>query len=246
LVGGAAICCYGIVASASKGAFLSSFLAIFLWPVFCFREKLRRQWTVLIIIVALALPVALGIHWTMQNTVMGSRIQNGMHREDGSTQTRLKLSLIGLRLCLERPIFGWGLGEFPTASGTGMYAHNEWAELLGTTGVIGFLLYMSVYLTAWKRLTKALKHISNRAIRYHVNMARLIVILLVLSGALFRPNFLSVDSMFLIGLTVGVGQWAASHARKEIMEKRKRALRARWISLGSPPQSQQSVQTHDV
>jgi hypothetical protein len=51
-------------------------------------------------------------------------------------------------------------------------------------------------------------------LRYEINTARLIVVLLVVSGMVFRPNFLYVDTMFLIGIAVGTGLWAKACVRQ--------------------------------
>jgi O-antigen ligase len=221
LMAAGGVCCYGLVASASRGPLLLTVLTLLLWPVFCFREKLRETWKVLFVMAAVACAVILGGQWLMENTFMGYRVGQGLQQEDSSSQARLNLASIGLRLCLSRPIFGIGLGQFPMASGLGAYAHNEWSELLATTGPIGFLLYMGVYVTMWRRLSRARRAATDSRLRYEINTARLIVVVLVVSGILFRPNFIYVDTMFLIGIAAGTGYWAKSYVRQNA---RKRSL----------------------
>ena len=219
LIATSVVCCYGLVASASRGPFLLTVLTLLLWPVFCYREKLRDTWKVLLVLAAAACVVILGGQWLMQNTFMGYRVGQGLQQEDSSSQARLNLAAIGLRLCFERPIFGYGLGQFPRASGTGAYAHNEWSELLATTGVIGFLLYIGVYVSAWRRLSRAMSRATNSHLRYEINTARLIVVVLVVSGMMFRPNFLYVDTMFLIGVAVGTGLCAKACVRQNAKKR---------------------------
>lgn len=215
LLVGCGICLYGVAGAASKGAFLLTVLAVVLWPVLCFREQLRRRLTVLVPAGVAALIVVVGLPWIMENTFLGARLERARHLEEGSTQARLELLMLGLKLFGEHPVTGVGLGQFAVESGLGRYTHNEWAELLSNTGLVGFLLYLGAYAVLWHRLTQVLQRCRNPRVRYHANFGRLIVLLLLLSGMVFRPNFLSIESMFLIAVAVGTGQWVELRCRLE-------------------------------
>ncbi|NCC92333.1 MAG: O-antigen ligase family protein, partial [Opitutae bacterium] len=164
-----------------------------------------------------ALVVLVLAYWMFQfvveSTYLGVRFTNATQLEDGSSQTRLELFLTGLRVFAQNPIFGTGLGQFGVVSRTGHYAHNEFAEIIATTGLPGFLMYFSIYLLVWRRLTGCLRRVADPLIGYRINMARLIVLILVLSGFLSRPNFIAQDTMFLLGLVVGVSHWAERTVR---------------------------------
>jgi hypothetical protein len=43
---------------------------------------------------------------------------------------------------------------------------------------------------------------------YQARMARVTLIILVISGAVFRPNLISLDTMFLLALVAGAGNWS--------------------------------------
>ena len=136
--------------------------------------------------------------------------------EDRSTQVRFDLVFIGLRIFAENPIFGCGLGQFGVASETGYYAHNEIAEILSTTGLPGFLIYFSVYVMVWRRLSRSLEGPCEPLFAYRVNMARMILLIMLVSGSLSRPNFISQDTMFLLALVVGISHWAERMRRMQV------------------------------
>lgn len=213
LAAGGVIALYGVVLSASRGAFVALIATAVLWPVLCMvggsRDKSKA--------VAGALVVLVLAYWMFQfvveSTYLGVRFTNATQLEDGSSQTRLELFLTGLRVFAQNPIFGTGLGQFGVVSRTGHYAHNEFAEIIATTGLPGFLMYFSIYLLVWRRLSGCLRRVADPLIAYRINMARLIVLILVLSGFLSRPNFIAQDTMFLLGLVVGVSHWAERTVR---------------------------------
>nr|HPJ57883.1 O-antigen ligase family protein [Kiritimatiellia bacterium] len=213
LAAGGVIALYGVVLSASRGAFVALIATAVLWPVLCMvggsKDKSKAVVGALVVLVL--------AYWMFQfvveSTYLGVRFTNATQLEDGSSQTRLELFLTGLRVFAQNPIFGTGLGQFGVVSRTGHYAHNEFAEIIATTGLPGFLMYFSIYLLVWRRLSGCLRRVADPLIAYRINMARLIVLILVLSGFLSRPNFIAQDTMFLLGLVVGVSHWAERTVR---------------------------------
>ena len=67
---------------------------------------------------------------------------------------------------------------------------------------------MSVYLSLWLRLRRAGRRATDVLTRYRVSFAKLILVVLVISGMLFRSHYICIDSMFLIALVVGTAEWA--------------------------------------
>ena len=210
LVGGC-VCVYGIVATASRGAFLVTIITFILWP---FISLNRRQGLILktlsllfvgLVIIVMSLLI---LPWVMDNTILGRRLENGIRMQDISSQERYYLLKASLRLLSESPLVGVGLGQFPFASGEGLYAHNELAELLGTTGIIGAAIYISNYIIIWRRLSRVAKATLKPLYLYRINQVRLLWIVLVVSGSIFRPNFIIPDSMFCFAIIIGIAYWA--------------------------------------
>ena len=213
LVAGGGVALYGVVLSASRGAMLVLMATAILWPALCMVGAARSKAKAIVgSVVILAVS-----YWTfqaiIQNTYMGVRFTNAAQLEDGSSQQRLELFTIGLRMFARNPIFGNGLGQFSAVSGIGRYAHNEIAEVASATGLPGLILYYSIYWVAWRRLSWSLRYLDDPLTRYRVNMIRLILLTLLISGSVSRPVFLTQDGMFLVGVVVGMAHWAERMAR---------------------------------
>lgn len=73
----------------------------------------------------------------------------GQGKVDNSTQIRTTFVKAGLEQFFKTPILGVGIGNSgyitEKAIGWSTYLHNNYVELLATTGIIGFCLYYSVY-----------------------------------------------------------------------------------------------------
>lgn len=199
---------FGVVLSASRSAFVASSLLVALWAPLCLLGSARQKIAALLGAVIVLYAGQWVFQAIVQNTYMGTRFTQAVNLEDGSTVSRLEFVGIGGQLFLENPIFGCGIGQFGVASGTGYYAHNEVVEIAATTGLPGLILYYSAFILAWKRLSGSLRFLDDSYLKYRVNSARLAMITLLLSGALSRPNFLTQNTMFLLGVVVGVAHWA--------------------------------------
>lgn len=214
LVAGGGVALYGVVLSASRGAMVALMATAILWPTLCLvggsRFKLKGViGAVLVLILSYWV-----FQWIVQDTYMGVRFTRATQLEDGSSQKRLEFFFIGMRIFASNPVFGCGLGQFGDVSGTGFYAHNEFTEIASTTGLPGLLLYYSVYFLAWRRLTWSLQWLGDPLIRYRINIVRMILLILLISGSLSRPIFLTQDAMFLVGIVVGMAHWAERMARQ--------------------------------
>ena len=83
----------------------------------------------------------------------------GLSYEDGSTIQRLSLIKDGVRLWSERPLFGWGPGQYRWINNVdfGYYSHNNFIELLVNFGLLGFSLFYSIHLYIFRELLKLKK-----------------------------------------------------------------------------------------
>lgn len=73
----------------------------------------------------------------------------GKGKVDNSTEERSLFVRAGLEQFFEKPILGIGIANSNyitmRVAGWSTYLHNNFVELLSTTGIVGFLLYYSVY-----------------------------------------------------------------------------------------------------
>lgn len=65
---------------------------------------------------------------------------------DGSTQQRMYLMEQGIRVWAEHPFAGVGWQNYRYYNDAGLYAHNNYVELLASLGIVGFLLYYAMFL----------------------------------------------------------------------------------------------------
>ena len=95
-----------------------------------------------------------GMYYLIMNipvlySVIGRRVESLLNlfsngEIDASTRTRLYLIEQAWRLFKQQPIIGYGLGNFANLNMFGLYAHNNYLELLCGTGFIGTLIYYSL------------------------------------------------------------------------------------------------------
>lgn len=230
-LGGAAVAFWGVIASGSRGSYLLFVLVAILWPLLCLGSWRRHKWRSVFVVLLMIVAMCYVALWVQGNTLLGGRIDKAAEGEDGSATTRLDLVLTGLEMTKDHPLTGVGLGQFGLVSKMGLYAHNEWIELLATTGIPGFLFFMSVYISTWRRLTRSLKYINDPTVRYRVKFARMTLMILLVSGAVFRPNFLGIDTIFLIALVVGISHWAEDAVKAMLAANRHSSVLASGTSI---------------
>jgi O-antigen ligase len=131
-----------IFLSGSRGGMIAFVLEVVLFPVLTLRARRSPRvalGSVAVCVLILALLAFLG-----KGQVLG-RLGD---LEDGS---RLKMTKDCLTMFFDRPLWGWGLGTFPTVYPpyrsfyTNLFineAHNDYAQLLVETGVFGFGLML--------------------------------------------------------------------------------------------------------
>lgn len=207
LIVGVGLSVLAVVASASRGGFVAAALSFVLWPVMCLRIRMRGVLVYLVAVSMIFVVCFVFMERVYSGSYLGKRMSN-VGREYGSAHSRLTLARIAFELWARNPVAGVGLGRFGTASGTGMYAHSEAAELLATTGLVGAGLYFGMYWMIWRRLARSLRKARSSLLRYRVNCLRMALIVIVISGLLFKPHFLVIASIFLISLVVAGAHWA--------------------------------------
>lgn len=127
--------------------------------------------------------------------IIGRRFINMLHGiTSGSPidQSRNELIQIGLKLFVEKPLWGWGVGNYAFVSGMGVYSHNNYIELLSTVGLLGFLLYYSIHLKLLYQL------LISRLKGYNIMFASLWIGILLSDFA--APSYSSLSIHILIAL----------------------------------------------
>ncbi|WP_419893009.1 O-antigen ligase family protein [Oceanobacillus kimchii] len=146
---------FGLVVSltGSRKAFLMLLLGILLLYYLNKGKNLTKK--------ILAIPILIGIliiglfivyNVPILYEILGSRLDSlitvftNTGVGDNSINERSQMIEIGRMLFLDKPFFGYGLGSYGLESGLGEYSHNNYIELLVGLGIIGLLIYYSMFI----------------------------------------------------------------------------------------------------
>lgn len=77
--------------------------------------------------------------------VIVQRIMSALDETDNSSETRQALATEFWPHFYRKPIFGYGPGQFANVAGDGLYAHNNFAEIAVNWGLVGLLVFYSLY-----------------------------------------------------------------------------------------------------
>ena len=188
---------YGIIVAASRKSLLSAGIFIVLWTLVLIATD-RNFYKALIFIAFGLLITYISYYQFYLDSVMMYRLE---YLEE-SGEGRVDIATEGLRLFKFSPLIGLGLGTFQEYSYYDKYAHNDFFELIATLGIIGFLIYSSIYYWLIKLIRK-LKHYTNDPIlKYKLNLFLIIIITMVVLG-LGRPHFFDIFSMSIFGIMAG-------------------------------------------
>jgi O-antigen ligase len=190
-----------LVLSGSRKNLVAFVIFVLMWALLAYgrAKHSRLRWVLSLLVVAAALYAA---GWfVMEKTQAGERFRQ-VSRDPRVSGSRYSLYKDGWAMFLQAPVQGVGLGNFVAHSSTGQYAHSDFMEVLATTGLVGLVLYLSVYLVLWRRLRRVLKSRADPTFRYTVGLYQAVTIALLLLG-LGTPNFLDPLCLYMLGLMIG-------------------------------------------
>lgn len=110
-----------------------------------------------------------------------------------STNIRSELITEGTTFFVENPFLGIGLGSFTTFSNSGLMSHNDYIEILSSMGLIGLILYLSIFFLFYKDTKLLLKFPESYTFGI-IGMAFLAGYLLLGMG---RPAFLDPTAIII-------------------------------------------------
>lgn len=82
---------------------------------------------------------------------------------DGSTDTRMEMIKVGWNTFKSHPFLGLGIGT-SSLLGFNTYLHNNFIEILASLGLLGFMLYYSIYVVSFFRAIPLIKQRNKTAI----------------------------------------------------------------------------------
>lgn len=143
---------YALILTQSRGALLA--LLVVAWMIF---KASNRK----VMLIGLAVVIAVA-GWSVMNTQQKDRYLSlvGMSQLGGgnadSAEGRLDGMVNELKLAINRPLVGHGLGTTPEVKthilGSSQAAHNFYAEILVETGILGFIFFMRFIFQVYRKL----------------------------------------------------------------------------------------------
>lgn len=138
-------------------------LVIILFLVFWLRAKRHRILVFMVLVISSVLFIVLIMKIPALYDVLGKRMESlfeGLLGNSGgsSFDTRADMIALGWEWFKQRPIFGYGLSNYSVMylaeTGWSTYSHNNFIEILVSGGLVGFIIYYSVYIYLFIKLIK--------------------------------------------------------------------------------------------
>jgi hypothetical protein len=140
-----------ILATGSRKSFFLILLGIAFLNILRSKKTSKKLIAVFVSLIIFVLGYELVMSVPILYSIMGSRLEGlissitGVGYIDASTRIRIGMIEIGKELFMLKPILGHGINTFTNISGYEAYAHNNYIELLVGVGLIGTIIYYSVY-----------------------------------------------------------------------------------------------------
>ena len=136
---------FGFSSGSKKVAFL---LLIGLLFLILSKYGIRKLFKVLIYSFVSLLVGWMLIHLPIFSTIL-ERLESYLSVTGNiSDNIRAELIRYGLELFMENPFLGYGLNNYHLFHWSGVYSHNNYIEVLVSLGIIGFIIYYSVFINS--------------------------------------------------------------------------------------------------
>jgi O-antigen ligase len=137
---GVILCVYVLLESGSRkslGAVMSSLLII----IFRIKSISFKQW------IYPFTGLLIGYLFIGKNVISETAMINRVDYDNlvNGGEKRTNLIVEGIHMFLDNPVFGVGLGSFKFYSSSHLMAHNDFVEVIASTGLVGLLLYSLMY-----------------------------------------------------------------------------------------------------
>ena len=207
---------YAVIMCIKRGAILitSMFFVYFLYTYFVKNEKKNKVRNTFIVLFLLICAIILASFFYYQNAHLQVRMHNMM---EGDTNGRdvLFTKIFGYwknEANVLEMLFGSGFCSSYKIAGN--YAHNDWLELLSSSGVLGVVIYLTFFLSQYKYALRVEDVMYRKCI--------CVILMIWLSRTFFSMSYCSISNMPL-SLFFGymVGKTLTETHKLRFYEKRK-------------------------
>ncbi|MFI2858756.1 O-antigen ligase family protein [Paenibacillus sp. JSM ZJ436] len=187
------------------------FIPIIFWFAYVFIISINRRRLIggiLKVILSIAL-ILIGYSLLMYNeyfaSTVGRRMEGfiagvlGTGESDNSFNIRMLLIKSAIESFMTYPIFGYGFGAFRDYADNminiRLYAHNNYLELLASSGIIGFIIYYGIVILIFKKLYIRFKKLGNVMFAFGIAL-----IISLLANDFAVVSYLSLPYMTILSI----------------------------------------------
>lgn len=207
-----------IIATASRKNIVGCFFFLTLYLSFCYKNEIKKNRIYVILIVSILFGSFFAWNFLMKNTYLGYRMQEFETVSDLTEHHRFAFYYEAIDILIENPIVGVGLDNFRFHSYRGKYSHSDYIEVITGTGLIGFTLYIAIFILLIYRLTILRRKTCNPAIIYNTGFAIAAILTILLEG-FGHYNYINPSAIFVVFSFVG---YSAAIDRHYVFFKRKK------------------------
>lgn len=189
---------YGVILAASRKTLLIVILFYILYYINNYTSS-RFLFSSIVIFTFTVLSFSIDLDNILQNENLTEKytiisrfeIENVLEYD---TLTRWELISDGFTIISKFPIIGGGLGNYKYYTSRGAYAHNDLMEIVATTGIIGLLIYLLIFVILIRKTRYLAK---NYVLNNFTSLIFIILTLLFIIG-MGMPHFIEWHSMIFI------------------------------------------------
>ena len=202
---------YFVILGAKRGAWLCYLVELILFFFFDFRSFTKRQRSLGFIGLLVGVVIVLVFIKVLYNSdeFVQYRFDMLLSGEDSGRSNIWNALLVGfLDSSIIQIVFGHGMDS--TIAIAGMYAHNDWYQLLIDSGIVGVVIYFLMFISLYRFYSKNKCYLSD-----NVKFMYLSAVLCWFLKSLFSMGYTSPFS-FLLLLPIAYTQSVVKHKKQEL------------------------------
>lgn len=151
------VCIFFILAGAKRGNILAAIIPVCLFVWFSLKDSRRSGVKIILVLAIIVAGAFMTYRWISNNDYLLYRVEQA---EEGNSSGRDVIYAGAWHTWYDseyfvHQLFGLGFDGILSAGGTNQYhAHNDWLEVLVNYGLLGIVLYMSVFITLFKQVRR--------------------------------------------------------------------------------------------
>jgi O-antigen ligase len=196
------------VLSGSRTSIVSLGVLYITWIFFCYRAEIFHRPKVFAgVVFACILGVVFFLYLFVGSLAeerfeSASTVLQGGGGGEGSVAARIQLFKDGLHMLAGSPVFGIGLNQFIFLSSSGHVAHSEYMEIFADTGIVGGVIYFSIFVVLWIRAGKIAKYTDDLTQFRIARLVRAFLIVIMVSNV-GRWNYYDKMTWILFASFIG-------------------------------------------